>query len=85
MGACGKHLCFSTSVIFVRCNVNNILITMMFHAFVKVIEIIQHNLYIGIIFAQSELTKIIELRNAKVYTSFKKNCYNVYRIQKSSS
>ncbi len=78
MGACGKHLCHTNSVISVRCNVNNILITMMFHVFVKVIEF-KYNLYIGIIIAQSELTKIIELRNAKVYTSFKKKRYNVYR------
>ncbi len=83
MGACGKHLCFSTSVILVRCNANNILRTMS-HTFVNVIEIIQNDLLINI-FAQSELTNIIELRNAKVYISFKKNCYNAYRMQKSSS
>ncbi len=85
MCACGKHLCFSTSVIFVRCNANNILRTMMFHAFVKVIERIQTYVHRNYLCAKRIGLKIIEIRNAKLYISFKKNVYNAYRIQKSSS
>ncbi len=88
MCACAKHLCFSTSVIFVRCNANTFENYDVPH-FCKGYRKKSNNLFIRIIFAQKKLTKNVNYVNVNVkFIHWNHNkmqkCVRVQRLPKEN-